>query len=308
MIIEAFLQVLLPIIVAVGCGYALRRAMPIELQPLNRLSMYVLSPALIFTTLVGLEVSGGQALRIAAVSILVITIMGVITYMAGGAARLGRAEMSGLLLCTMFMNAGNYGLSAANFAFGEAGLERALLFFIPQTLLSQVLAIAIASSGNGATWRASLRQVLRMPQIYAALAGLAAHMLGVRPSGGPPALDALLRGVALIANATLPLLLLLLGMQLAQGVALEDQRLTGLAVTLRLLVSPLVGFGLAMLLGLDDPAWRVVTLQAAMPAAVNMSLYAFEFNARPRFVAGVVALTTLLSPLSLALLLGVLRA
>jgi malate permease and related proteins len=307
MIINAFLEVLLPIIVVVSCGYALRRRLPIEVRSLNRVSMYVLSPALIFTTLIRMEVSGGQALRISAVSILIIVIMGTLTLALGRVLGMERQALASLLLCTMFMNAGNYGLPTVRFAFGEDGLQRGLLFFIPQTILSQILATAIASAGNGANLRAVLRQILRMPQVYAAFAGLLARMLGVTLTGGPAALDGLLRGVALIADATLPLLLLVLGMQLAQGIELEDTRMTALASGLRLVVSPLVAYGLAVAFALDDPAWRVVMLQAAMPAAVNMSLYALEFDLRPRFVAGVVAITTLISPFSLAVWLSILR-
>jgi predicted permease len=307
MLAAAFLDVLLPIIVVVGSGYAVRRAMPLDLRSLNRLSMYVLSPALILTTLVRLSVAGDQAVRIAVTSIAVIAAMGVITLLLGRLLRIERAGLAALLLCTMFMNAGNYGLPTARFAFGDAGLERALLFFLPQTLLSQVLAIAIATSGHGATWRASIRQVLRMPQIYAAMAGLVALFLGVRIDTSPPALAGVLRGIALISDATLPLLLLLLGMQLAQGIDLVDPRMTGLAAILRLVVSPLVALGIARGLGLDDVAWRVVVLQAGMPCAVNMALYALEFDARPRFVAGTVALTTMISPLTLTLALTLLR-
>jgi predicted permease len=269
--------------------------------------MYVLSPALIFTTMVRLSVAGDQAVRIALSSVLVIAVMGLITYSLGRLLSIDRGGLAALLLCTMFMNAGNYGLPTARFAFGEPGLQRALLFFIPQTLISQVLAIAIASSGHGATWRASLRQVLRMPQIYAAAGGLLALMLGVRIGEGPPALDGVLRGIALVSDATLPLLLLLLGMQLAQGIDMVDPRMAGLAAGLRLIVSPLVALGIAWTLGLDDTAWRVIVLQAGMPAAVNMALYAMEFNARPRFVAGTVALTTLISPLTLTLTLALIR-
>jgi hypothetical protein len=39
-IINAFLEVLLPIIAVVGCGYALRWQLPIEVRSLNRVSMY----------------------------------------------------------------------------------------------------------------------------------------------------------------------------------------------------------------------------------------------------------------------------
>jgi predicted permease len=94
------------------------------------------------------------------------------------------------------------------------------------------------------------------------------------------------RGVALMADAALPLLLLLLGMQLANGTTVEDVRLTMVVAGLRLGVSPLLAYGLARALALDDLALRVVVLEASMPTAVNMVLYSLEFNARPRFVQG----------------------
>jgi predicted permease len=132
--------------------------------------------------------------------------------------------------------------------------------------------------------------------------------VGVDLSGeGQGVPSALFRGVALMSDAALPLLLLLLGMQLAQGVAVEQPRLASLAVGLRLLVSPLLAFGLAWLLGLSDLSMRVVVLEASMPTAVNMVLYSLEFDARPGFVAGVVVVSTLLSLATLTLLLGVLR-
>jgi predicted permease len=307
MIVSAFVEVLLPILVVVVCGYALRRVFPIDLRSLNRVSIYVLSPALIFTTLARIEVAGGEALRIAAASTLVILSVGALTYLCARPLRLDQATLSALLLSTMFMNAGNYGLPTARFAFGEDGLQRALLFFIPQTILAQLLAVPIAGMARGARGN-PLIQVLRMPQIYAALAGLLARSVGLNLSGdGQGVLAALFQGVALMSDAALPLLLLLLGMQLAQGVAVEQPRLASLAVTLRLLISPLLAFGLAWALGLSDLSMRVLVLEASMPTAVNMVLYSIEFDARPGFVAGVVVVSTLLSLVTLTLLLGALR-
>jgi malate permease and related proteins len=307
MIVSAFVQVLLPVLVVVACGYALRRVFPLDLRSLNRVSMYVLSPALIFVTLARTQVGGAEALRIAAVSALFCLSIGALTLACAAPLQPGRAALAGLLLCTMFMNAGNYGLPTTRFAFGEAGLQRALLFFIPQTILAQVLAIPIARAGAG-DGHSSLGQVLRMPQIYAALAGVLVRVSGLGLAGErADVLGALFRGVVLVSDAALPVLLLLLGMQLAQGLAVEERGLTTLAVVLRLLASPLLAYGLARLLGLSDLALRVVVLEASMPTAVNMVLYSLEFNARPRFVAGVVVMTTALSLLTLTLLLGVLR-
>jgi len=38
MIISAFVEVLLPVLVVVACGYVLRRAFPIDLRSLNRVA------------------------------------------------------------------------------------------------------------------------------------------------------------------------------------------------------------------------------------------------------------------------------
>lgn len=311
MILSAFVEVLLPVLVVVSAGFALRRTSPqLDLRTLNRVSMYALGPALIFTTLVRIDVAGGEALRISAASALLVAAMGALTYIVARAMRLDRASTAGLLLCTMFMNSGNYGLPTTRFAFGEDGFQRALLYFVAQTILAQVLAIPIAmraEGGGSVSWRASLRQVFRMPQIYAVAAGLAARLGGLDLDAREDALGSLFNGVALLADAALPLLLLLLGMQLAQGAGVEDPRLTAVAAGLRLVASPLIAWGLAVALGLDDLALRVVVLEASMPTAVNMVLYSTEFGARPRFVAGVVVATTIASLATLSLLLTILR-
>lgn len=307
MILHAFVEVLLPVLVVVSVGFALRRGQAgLDLRTLNRVSMYALGPALIFTTIVRIDVAGGEALRISAASALLVAAMGAVTFAAARLMRLDDASTAGLLLCALFMNAGNYGLPTTRFAFGEAGFQRALLFFIAQTILAQVLAIPIAGAGSSG-WRTSLAQIFRMPQIYAVAAGLAARLGGLDLVHRADALGSAFSGVALIADAALPLLLLLLGMQLASGAGVEDGRLTAVAAPLRLVASPLLAWGIGAALGLDALALRVVVLQASMPTAVNMVLYSAEFGARPRFVAGVVVVTTLGSLVTLSLLLTMLR-
>ncbi|MCS6940857.1 MAG: AEC family transporter, partial [Roseiflexus sp.] len=305
-ILSAFVEVLLPVTVVVASGYALRRRFDLDLPSLNRLSMYVLGPALIFTTIVRIDMAGGEALRIIAASVAVCLGIGVIGLVTGALMRLDRGSLAALLLCVMFMNSGNYGLPTSRFAFGEAGFQRALLYFIAQTILAQTLAVPIASAGRS-DLKSAVRQMFAMPQIYAAALGLLARFSGVDLPHRSDALGSAFRGVALMADAALPLLLLLLGMQLANGTAVEDVRLTAVVAVLRLGVSPMLAYGIARTLALDDLAWRVVVLEASMPTAVNMVLYSLEFNARPRFVAGVVVATTLLSLVTLTLLLSVLR-
>jgi predicted permease len=306
MILSAFVEVLLPVIVVVGCGYALRRTLPLDLRSLNRVSLYVLSPALIFVTLIRIDVTGGEAVRVAGLSVLLILALGALTLLCARPLRLNRPTVSALLLAIMFMNAGNYGLPTARFAFGEDGFQRALLFYLPQTILSQVMAIVIAQAGSG-DWKIAVQRIFRMPQVYAAAAGLLLRFSGLKLEGRTDALGGIFSGFVLMSEATLPLLLLLLGMQLAQGVAIEERGLTTMAVGLRLLASPLLALGLALLLGMDDLSLRVAVLEAGMPTAVNMVLFSLEFDARPRFVAGVTVASTLLSLATLTFTLALLR-
>jgi malate permease and related proteins len=303
MLINAFIDVLLPIVVVVGIGYALKRFLPIDTRSLNRLSMYALSPALIFINIIKIDIPGNDVLRISLVSVAACLGSGLIALMIARFLRQDAKSTSALLLVTMFMNSGNYGLPTANFAFGPAGLERALLFFIAQAIMAQTLTIAIAQAGQS-DWKTGLRQVFKMPPIYAVLAALALRWMGFEV-GAPNIAGAMLNGVDLLAQATLPFLLMLLGMQLAQNTAVEDVKLTSIGVAIRLLVSPLIALGAALLLDLDPLATKVVVLQASMPTAVNMVLYSLEFDARPQFVAGSVVVSTVLSLVTLTILLTV---
>jgi malate permease and related proteins len=303
MLIRAFIDVLLPIVAVVTIGFFLKRYLPIDTRSLNRMSMYALSPALIFITIIKIQIPGNEVFRISLISVATCLGVGLIAYLVAKLRKTDAPSTAALLLTTMFMNSGNYGLPTAHFAFGQAGLDRALLYFIAQAMMAQTLTIAIAQAGNS-DWKTGLKQIFRMPPIYAVLAALGLRALGIGLET-PSVVGSLLHGVEMISQATLPLLLMLLGMQLATETAVEDIPMTSIAVGLRLFVSPLIAYIAARLFGLDTLSTNVVVLQASMPTAVNMVLYSLEFNARPKFVAGTVVVTTLLSVVTLTILLTV---
>lgn len=305
--LRAFSEVLLPIVVIVALGYTLRRAFALDLRTLNRVSIYVLSPSLVFVTLLRAEVAGAEALRLALQMLLVVLTMAGCAFVLGLLLGLSGPQRSGLMLSCGFMNSGNYGLPATRFAFGEAGFQYAVIGYLTQAILSQTLAVYLASAGHGDR-RAALGQVFRLPLIYAVLLALGLRLLGVRLDEREGALAlGLYRGLRLLADATLPFLLLILGMQLHQRQPLGALGpLTG-ATVLRLLGSIPVAYGAALLLGLSDLPLRVGIVQAAMPTAVNMTILALEFDAWPEFVSNVVVVTTLASLITLTLLIVWLR-
>src|SRR3712207_9414460 len=96
LLLEVFAQVMVPILVVVGSGYLFRLTVDMDLRPLSRVSLYLLSPALIFASLVEAEIAQGQTLRIVAFSVLLVVIMAALTLGAGGmfgfSREIGRAS------------------------------------------------------------------------------------------------------------------------------------------------------------------------------------------------------------------------
>jgi len=303
------MEVLLPVALVAAVGYVLRMRFALDQATLNRVVIYGMNPALIFTALLAADLRGAGALRMLALSVGGAVAMGLLAAVVGLALGLRGGSLSALLLVSMFMNSGNYGLPVALFAFGEEGFAQALFYFVAQSVMGQTLGVAVAAAG-AAQGRAGLARevagrVLRMPQIYATAAALLLRATGFNPAAQDSALLGIFRALTLLGEATLPMMLLVLGAQLAGGVVREEPRLVALACTMRLLVSPLVAYGLGRALGMDDLSLAVGVMLAGMPAAVHTTITAIEFESRPSLVVATVVASSLLSLGTLAALLAV---
>jgi predicted permease len=200
-----------------------------------------------------------------------------------------------------FMNAGNYGLSVTQFAMGDAGLAWASAFYVASSMLANAAGVYIATVGRTSPGRAALG-LFRVPALYAILLALLVRGTGLTI----PAFAA--RPIELLAATAVPLMLLLLGMQMARAGLPQSRSLVALSSGLRLLVSPALAWLLLPAFSLPLLAGKVAILEAAMPSAVLNSIIAFEFDAEPGFVAGAVLVSTLLSPLTLTPILALLGA
>ena len=295
--LTVFANVVLPVLTVAGFGYLLHRTLKPSLAALSQATLYVLAPALVFSSLTKTTLSAQDALQIAGFS-LVFT--GAMLALSWGVARLNhfdRALSSAFMISVLFMNAGNYGLSVALLAFGQTGLDRALVFFVTQAVLGNTFAVYLAASSQHGAGLAPLGAVLRMPMLYAGIAALAISLAHFEL----PTFVA--RATELAGDAAVPMMLLVLGMQLAQGSAFDAPVAVGLAVLLRLVLSVFVALGLTSLMGIEGLTRDVLLVLAGMPTAVFTIIVATEFNARPRFVTTVVVTSTVLSILTVTVLL-----
>lgn len=296
-LLTLFLDNLLPILLAAGVGYLAARWLKINPRPLSQATFYIFSPCLIFRLLTTSELSSGAIARMVLFASVTMLLVGAITWLVGRALKFERRILAAVLITTMFMNAGNYGLPLVLFAFDGDVLAYATLYFVTMAVLAYSIGVVVASLGSASLLRA-LANLVKIPTIYA----LALALVFMRTGWAlPPALE---RTTNLLADASIPTMLVLLGMQLQAarwsgcGVPL------GVATAMRLVVAPAIALLLSAPFGLGLAARQAGVLEAGMPSAVLTTVLATEFNLEPAFVTAVVFSTTLLSPLTLVPLLA----
>ena len=299
-LLAIFVQNILPIFFVAGIGFLIVRYLEADVRTLSRVTIYVLTPCLLFDVLVTSDVSADEFGRLTLLALGTILGIGLIAWLAARALRLDRVMTSAFMVVVMFANGGNYGLPLTLFVFGQEALARATIYFVVSIVLTYTIGIFLASSGRRSLGEALL-SVLRIPSIYASAAAIVLIFTGVvTPSF-------LMRPIKLLGDAAIPVMILVLGMQLERAAKPAGLRLVGLAVGLRLVVSALLGFLFVQLLGLSGAARQAGILQSAMPVAVITTILAVEFEVEPTFVTSVVFLSTILSPLTLTPLIALLK-
>ncbi|NIO71144.1 MAG: hypothetical protein GTN71_19455 [Anaerolineae bacterium] len=290
-------KVILPVFMVIALGYLLERWLSLDVRPISRVTFYALTPCLVFSSTAKSSVSGTDIWKIVSFVLLTTMAMGLFSWAVARALRFSRAMESAFLLTTLFINAGNYGLSVNLFAFGQAGLERAAIFFTVSALLTSSVGVYLASRGQ-ASGLDALRNVFKVPIVYGALAGFVVNLAAITVP------EPVAKAVDLVGGASVPLMLLLVGMQLAKTSLAGELKVIGLATFVRLVVAPAVALVLAAWLGLTGVTRQACVTEASMPTAVTTTILATEFEAEPQFVAGVVFVSTLVSVITLTLLLA----
>lgn len=297
-----FVNNILPIFLCAGAGFALGQRLKVDLKTATRLAFYVFSPCLVFTSILHTELAGDEFGQLALFTLAVLGVMGLAAWITGKVLRLDRPTLAALLIASVFVNGGNYGLAVNTFAFGEAALARAVVYYVFSTLTVYTFGVVVASAGRRPIQDA-LRQLLSVPAAYALLIAGALKLFHLTL---PLALD---RALTLLSQAAIPVMLIILGLQMAEAHQWPRARLglIGVASFLQLIVAPLVGLALASALGLTGVTRQAAVLEASMPTAVITTVLAVEYDLDAAFMTGVVIISTLLSPLTLTPLIAYLR-
>lgn len=204
----------------------------------------------------------------------------------------------------IFSNNIMLGLPLAKASLGDPAIPSvALVLLFNALILWTLVSLSVEWHRHGSLSLKGLRDtvqgVLRNPIILAILAGSA---FGLSGAALPAMLDSPLK---MLGQTGMPLALVALGMSLAEYNLKSEWKVSLAIVIPKLLILPLIVFGLARLLALPPLETRVIVLLASIGQGANVFLMARQFKAVEGGMAGALILSTALSaittPLALAM-------
>jgi predicted permease len=280
-LLAIFATAILPIVTIAATGFVLGHLRDVDAGPLNTVTVYVLAPALVFHSLATTDLGAETLLGIGLGVVCFTAVMTLLAETVGRSLDETEPLLGAFVLVSVFANTGNYGIPISEFAFGSVGRSTAVVYLVVQSVAMYTLGVYLAARGSSSDPRGGVRAVFTIPLVYAVAAALAARALGVLPPAG----SALMETTGLVGDSAIPVMLLILGLELAD----TDWGVAALrvlpAVGLRMLVAPVVGVCVVVLVGsvvdLGPTVARVFVLECAMPAAVTPLILTGEFADEP---------------------------
>jgi hypothetical protein len=285
-VLERILGIILPVLFIVAAGYSYARLRPrtakADMAAMNRVSMEVLCPLLIFTALAGKDFDLAHNGTMVLVGCAISLGSGLLAWPL---ARLLGYDARTFLPPMIFNNCGNMGLPLALLAFGATGLPMAVALFVAGSLVFFSVGIRLLESGRTVP-HTSFFTFLASPMMIAILAGMVCSIF--RISVPAP----LFTSLKMLGEACIPLMLFALGVRMID-VNFKCWRI-GLVGAV---ACPISGLLVAWLL---DHSLTLTALQrgqmylfASLPPAVLTFMVAEQYQQEPDQVAAIVLLGNL---------------
>lgn len=296
--LNALVDVILPVVLVALVGVVLARKFALDADTLGKVSLYGFTPALAFQSMMDTSVTADAGMRLV-VGYLLVTAVGA-GLSALAAWRWDGDTRRSVIACTIIGNNGNFGLPIALLALGTPGLDQAIVIFVVSLVVMFTIGPMLLGSKGGLV--GGLLTVARLPVTWALVAAFGLRMLDTTPPQGIQA------SIDLLADAAVPIVLVQLGVQLGQSGRIHRSTPVLVAVALRTLAIPALALGLGILVGLTGVPLASLVLACAMPTAVNAFMLAREYGADVETVASAVALSTLVSLVTLPVVISLLPA
>lgn len=301
----AVLAALVPVFLIVALGWGLRRkGFPGDaFWPLaERLTYYLLFPALLVHSLGSATFGGFRILPLAAALIATVLLMTLL--LIGLRRRLGpdgpafTSVVQGAIRGNIYV-----GIAAAFALWGSAGLLLAAVAIAVLVPTVNLVSVAILSryagdhrAGAGNLWR----ELARNPLILGCLAGIVLNVGGI---GLPSSIGAVIAG---LGRAALPLGLLAVGAGLDIAAARTAGRLVGTTCALKLVALPALAWVACATFGVEGLTAATAILFAALPGAPASFILAGQLGGDTRLMASIITASVIAAAVTMPVMLALL--
>lgn len=302
------IEIVLPVFLIIGLGYFVRRAGLVDdhfYRQTNGLVFYVCLPLLLFYKIGTADFAANFNGRLVVASGVAVGCCFLIAYLYGGRRRYPAAVHGAFCQGAFRGNLAYIGLAIVYNGYGDGGLTRAgilLGFLVPVLNFFAILALILPQPRQRTgRWKIA-GQIIFNPLIIGSLAGILFSFSHLRL---PAVLN---RSLAIATGMTLPLALLSIGGGFSMKRLRGDVRPAALAVTIKLLILPLLTALLMLLLDVSGLDFGIGLLMAGAPTAVATFIMADKMGGDRELAGTIVVLATAFSAFSYTLLLLCLRA
>lgn len=307
---------LAPVILMIALGIGLAKLQWVRqaaVRDLSNLVFYVLTPALLFRTMMQVKLADLDFAPIG-VYFLAVAIVFAATMLRQGFTTLGAARA----LANTFSNTVMIGIPLMGLAYGEQGLVtlftlisvHALVLLTSGTIIFELAAARqrrqqgnedVVHAGMGRTIAQAVKNSILHPIPLPIIAGVLYAQTGLPV---PAMVDTPLQ---LMGQALGPMSLLLVGVTLAYGRVRGNLGAALCIALVKTIVHPAVFLGCAWLLGLRGLPMAAMALAAALPVGANVFLFTQRYEVAEDEVTASIAVSTAMGLLTLPVVLTVLQ-
>ncbi len=303
-----------PVFLIIAIGVFLRRVKLLNPEfsgQISRLVFYLFLPALLLKSLITADFNAllSWKLLLTVLGILIVSML--LTRLIAGVAGIEKEDRRMFTSGATWGNVVMVGYALGEALYGEDGLARAAVFSAMVLPIHSPIGILLmdktqADHGPGEYLPALLKRIITNPLMITIALGLILNLgLGAVSAEMPVIIMDVLE---LLARASLPLALVAIGGSLEFGRQGAGWKLPSFATVIKLVMMPLIAFGITSLVGLD-PGWQgSVMIAFACPTAVSFFVVSSSLGHESAKGAAIVTATTVGAALTVGILAVVLKA
>ncbi len=295
-----FNQSLLPILTIISLAFFYNKIFKPDIKSISEVVLTVFAPIMVFDALVKHQVHISKLGKPMLFMTILISIMIFLSYFAAKYFKFDKNETVSIVLASSMINVGNFGLPLILFTYGEKAIAISVIYFV--IFLIPINTIGIYISSDGKNMIKILKGMMKMPLFHSIFIALLVTNLSIQI---PSFLE---KSINLLGNAAIPMLLFILGLQLAK-IKFHSSYIFAISIVIiiRLIVSPVIAYFGLNLLNISGLEQKVAIIQTSAPAAVLPLIYAIKFNRSPDLLAALILSTTIVSGITLTILISIIN-